>query len=233
MRTSIGRLVVAIVLGAPAALWADAFQVTSGVLSGHSNNSAFSMSLQLTFDAPDAGLSYSGIGYFPIGGVTVTPSADCGFLGCEPGMDLSLRTRWNTFGTDGGQLTVDGITYHVGVTDPYFPHVAMQFNGSWTVPELGAELTTSVTNPFAFDGLFDNGSADQRLLFGAGLATLDLVQYESRWRVTDATYTFTNEDPVTAQAQVAVPEPATLFLFGLGMLWCAWRLARQREPDHA
>jgi hypothetical protein len=102
--------------------------------------------------------------------------------------------------------------------------MGVQFLGTVVLPPLAASAT--VTAPFTFTGTFlhpvDGGFTNDPLV-GGGTATLNFFsasQSSGLWSLGGARYDLTGSPSPT-------PEPATLLLFGGGMLALAGVVARR------
>lgn len=137
---------------------------------------------------------------------------------CGPGMTVSLGAGWSASAVS-GQLTFEGLTYNdLGAGDDLAPQATVIFDGSFVTPPLAP--TAILTAPFVFSGSFIIPALDQsHTLTGAGTATISLHEYDSAfWSVDAVRYEFASPQPV--------PEPATMFLVGLGAMMMATRLNR-------
>jgi len=138
---------------------------------------------------------------------------------CDPGRTVTLNTGW-LGSTLGGQATIDGETFPVGLGTETTGAAVAIFSGSILMPAFSDDESVSVAAPFTFFGRLSypaplnmppSAPVD---LTGQGTATVDLAWVSSgagSWDVRGATYLFepTGADPI--------PEPTTLILVGSGL----------------
>jgi len=154
----------------------------------------------------------------PINGFWM-PWSQCTAVACVPGLTVSLAGGWSASAVS-GQLTFEGVTYNdLGGGDDFAPQATVLFDGSFVTPPLAP--TAVLTAPFVFSGFFYTSPDEAtHTLTGAGTATISLHEYDSAfWTVDGVRYQFASPQPV--------PEPATMFLVGLGAMVMARRLNKR------
>jgi hypothetical protein len=192
----------------PSPVSADVIQITDGTFIGTQTSGTFDL-IGDDF-AFTGGGSYASNFFGPslCNGGTICTSVNLGAT--FSGIDL--------FGT----VTLDGITQSLnGIS---FPSMFLSMLGSASLP-LDFSAPTSVSAPFTLSGslawtLLD--PPDQ--ILGQGIATISLtpgvVAGVPYWQFEGARYDFTDAS--------VVPEPASLWLLGSGLLSVAWRQRRKK-----
>jgi len=209
----------------PAATRADEIVITSGYLTVPSRftNATFS------FGNAAQGFAVSNVGY---------RGGDGGVIGsaCSPclsGETVSISGRFSDGGNLGfGPATVGGVNYE----RVYFPFANLVFNAPLIVVPFDNSPVVTINVPFTMTGGISLSSAnDEQPPFfsttfsGQGIATLRLSSYLGSPNVwfhdfLGVTYNFS-----PAAAPAAVPEPATLVLFGTGLTAVVARYRRRRR----
>jgi PEP-CTERM motif-containing protein len=196
----------------PVGVHADPVQITSGFLT--SSGSFGSADFQFV------GADFVAVGTAEPG--VVWPSLQC--FPCTSGDVISMNTDYSgTIG--GGSATVDGTSYERVTFGG-----ELMFRSSPTIaPAMAGAFT--VSQPFAFSGrllgflnynLPTEQLAFERLLAGRGTVTASFGANPSGgapiFSFQTVRYDFTSD--------AAVPEPATLLLFGTGLAAAYWRRRR-------
>ncbi|HEV2801709.1 MAG TPA: PEP-CTERM sorting domain-containing protein [Pyrinomonadaceae bacterium] len=228
MRTLVGRssilfvfFLLLFVFAAPAR--ADEIVITSGSLTIPRPSSGPNFS----FGNPELGFAVSNAGY---------ERGDGGsFLGCAPctaGQLISVNARFIGGSTLGfGPATVGGVNYE----RVYYQSAILDFNAPLVAIPLDNSPLVTINVPFTMTGNIGLWlDPDQPPAFftttvsGQGIATMQLsgVFTESHgwlYNFQSITYNFSPAAPA------AVPEPATLILFGTGIAAVAARYRRRRH----
>jgi hypothetical protein len=231
MRTLATRSPVAFVLFLllfvlPAQTRADEIVITNGslIVPSHFTNPTFS------FGNAAEGFAVSNAGYNRGDGGGFIPYC----LPCRAGETVSIDGRL----TDGGNLgfgpaTVNGVNYE----RVYFYSANLIFDAPLIVIPFDDSPVVSITVPFTMTGSLALSLAPERglpaffttTLSGQGLATFVLNSYDGGplfgrlYDFRDITFNFSPAAPT------AVPEPATLVLFGTGLTAVAARYRRRRR----
>jgi hypothetical protein len=168
-----------------------------------------------------AGDTFSASGGDPDGATQVVNS-NCVFSACPGGATITLNSNVQL------QQNLPGSAFIAGVgafpNSAFFFGSAFEFRGAdLLIPSSDAPIIT-ITAPFELTGVLTvqgNNPSNQvfsTLVNGSGIATLTLQQYMNGYVLTTIRYDF---------QPVAVPEPATLLLFGGGL---AGALAARKRP---
>ena len=230
MRTLASRLPFVFVLFLllfvlPAPARADEIVITNGYLSVPSQfrNPTFS------FGNTAQGFAVSNVGY---------AGGDGGGFGplcapCKAGETVSIDGRFADGGNLGfGPATVNGVNYD----RVYFYSINLVFDAPPIIIPVDNSPLVSITVPFTMIGSISLSTAPERMeppfftttLSGQGMATLVLSSYFTQshgWLHDFQSATF-NFSPA---APAAVPEPATLILFGTGLTAVVARYRRRRR----
>ena len=170
---------------------------------------------------------------------TVAPNAgQTGLFGqcfvpeCTPGtrIDFGLDLT-GASGFLSGTMTIEGDRYDISGSVTAIADVFLHLDGSVLAPEMGPARPT-VSAPFSLTGrafaLTPFGEfAHDDLLFGGGIATVTLVPFPANpdfgpsWIVDSARFDFVQP----------VPEPSTLVLVGMGVLFAAGARRSRRSTS--
>jgi hypothetical protein len=122
------------------------------------------------------------------------PWNQCSDLECVPGTVVSLGAAW-TSPDLGGDLSIRGKQYRLGVEGAAGAGGSVEFNGSVTLPDFNGNNTIEVTGPFTLTGQLhypDVIGGNDDVLSGQGTATLTmrLSADGSAWQYVSARYVF-------------------------------------------
>jgi hypothetical protein len=122
------------------------------------------------------------------------PATQCSDLDCVPGTVVSLGATW-TSPDLGGDLSVRGKNYQLGVEGETGAVGSIEFDGSVTLPDFTGSDTIDVSAPFTFTGVLhypDTAAGRQDTLSGQGTATLTMRRSAdgTAWQFVSATYEF-------------------------------------------
>jgi hypothetical protein len=177
-----------------------------------------------SFNFAGAGISASG-GDEKLGGTGSSMSC----LPCAPGQTFQTSSNITRFTGDySGSATYNGTTY----TNVWFNGTQFNFVVEPVVIPLDAPNTFTLTSAFTFSGALVgsefpfNAPIFSMTLSGQGIATLTMSRINIRgvigYGLTNITYNF---------QPAAVPEPATLLLFGTGLAGTLASVRKRRKAS--
>jgi hypothetical protein len=147
-----------------------------------------------------------------VGSGALGPVSLCGTgSDCQPGVELHVG---GFLDASGGGLSITQVSWRGRDYDMvgFDPALSLHPFGMVTLPEFGDLREVTLTTPFRMTGVFSELQLSQLTpIAGRGIATIRLVRDFDvpRWTDGSVRYDF--------QAPAAVPEPASMLLFGSGL----------------